>query len=113
AELAAKASKDGNLTEIAKEIGSPVLTGQALNREKPPAVFSAALLDKIFAAAPGTAVYGPAGGAGGMIIARVSGVAHPELSPMDQRYQQGIRQLGRQFGDDIASSLAQAERAKM
>lgn len=113
AELAAKANRDGNLTEVAKDVGSPVLSGTALNREKPPAVFSAALLDKIFAARPGAAVYGPAGGAGGMIVARVSGVVHPELSPMDQRYQQGIRQLGQQMGEDVVSSLAQAQRAKM
>lgn len=113
AELTAKANRDGNLTDVAKEAGAPVLTGSALNREKPPAVFSQALLDKIFAARPGSAVYGPAGGAGGVIVARVTGVAHPPLSPMDQRYQQGIRQLGQQLGEDTMSSLAQAQRAKM
>lgn len=113
AALAAKATRDGSLAEVAKELGAPVLTGQALNREKPPEMFSAQLLQAIFEAKPGSAVYGPATAPGSFVIARVSGIAHPALSPIDPRYRQGIQQLGRQIADDITSSLAKAERAKM
>ncbi len=113
AALAAQAQKEGNLDAVAKELGTPVLTGQALSRDKPPATFSASLLEKIFAAKPASVVYGPASNNGGYVIARVSGVQHQEISPLDQRYRGGMMELGRQVGEDIASTMAQAERAKM
>jgi peptidyl-prolyl cis-trans isomerase D len=108
--LADQAQKDGNLAAVAKALKVPVLQSPALQRNTNDTTFSAALTEKLFAAAPGAVVQAPQGTGGNYIIAKVTGIAHPENENTRQLYAAGRGQISEQAGADISSSLANASR---
>jgi peptidyl-prolyl cis-trans isomerase D len=110
AELAAKAMVDGNLTAIAKDMKIPVQQSPALSRNSSDTTFSAALVEKIFAARPGGVVESPQGVGANYIIAKVTGVAHTLPSGAD--FEGGRAQLGQQAASDISVSFANAARLR-
>ncbi|MDE3114120.1 MAG: SurA N-terminal domain-containing protein [Pseudomonadota bacterium] len=118
--LVAKAealAKDANavqsLTGVAKQLNVSELESPPLQRGKPDGVFDAALIDAIFAAPPGTTVFGKATKGGFYVVARITGVRHPPAMDLsDPRYKSFLAQIGAQVGEDIPTSLAMAARAR-
>ena len=113
AALAAEAQHDGNLTAIAQKIGAPVQSGPAMSRQQQLSdLFSPQLTAAIFRQAPGGITYGPTANREGMIIARVTGISHPQIPPNNPMVQRGFQQIAGQFQEDIILGLAQAARDK-
>jgi len=113
AALAAEAQHDGNLTAIAQKIGAPVQTGPAMSRQQQlNDLFSPQLTASIFRQAPGGITYGPTANHEGMIIARVTGISHPQIPADNPMVQRGFQQIAGQFQEDIILGLAKAARDK-
>jgi len=108
--LAAQAQKDGNLAGIAKELKVPVQQSPALARNANDTTFSAALITKLFDAAPGTVIQAPQGTGGNYIIARVTGVAHPQTAATRQLYAAGRGEIAQQAAADFSTALANQSR---
>jgi peptidyl-prolyl cis-trans isomerase D len=110
--LAAQAQKDGNLAGIAKELKVPVQQSPALSRDTGDTTFSAALISQLFEAAPGGVVEAAQGSGGNYIIAKVTGIAHPQTPNSAQIFAGGWEQLSQQAAGDFTLSLANAERQR-
>ncbi len=108
--LAAQAQKDGNLIAIAKELKVPVQQSPALTRNTNDTTFSAALIGKLFEAAPGAVVQAPQGTGGNYIIARVTGIAHPQNANTAQLYNAGRGEIAVQAASDLSTAMANAAR---
>jgi peptidyl-prolyl cis-trans isomerase D len=112
AALAGQARKDGNLTAIAQKIGAPVQSGPALSRQQTSELFSPQLIASIFREPPGGIAYGPTANRGAMVIARVTGISHPQIPANNPMIQRGFQQIASQFQEDVLLSLAKAGRDK-
>jgi peptidyl-prolyl cis-trans isomerase D len=110
--LAAQAGSDHNLAAAAKAAGGAVQSSPALQRGVATDVFGRDVIAKLFSEPPGTAVYGPLPKGDGYVIARVTGVLHPDLQMDSPQYAQGRSQLSSEVADDVSSSLAMAAKAK-
>jgi peptidyl-prolyl cis-trans isomerase D len=108
--LAAQAQKDGNLAGIAKELKVSVQQSPALQRNANDTTFSAALIARLFEVAPNTVVQAPQGTGGNYIIARVTGIAHPQTASTKQLYAAGRGQISQQAAVDFSAALANASR---
>jgi len=75
-------------------------------------LFSPQLTASIFKQAPGGITYGPTANRDGMIIARVTGISHPQIPADNPMVQRGFQQIAGQFQEDLILSLAQAARDK-
>jgi peptidyl-prolyl cis-trans isomerase D len=112
-QLTAEARKAGNLMSVAQTLGTPILFGPGINRDKTDGIFSAALVQEIFLAPHGGIVSGPMGNApGNYVIARVTGVVHPPLPEASPGFVQGMRQVNGEVAQDITMSMAKAARDK-
>ncbi|MGA9794176.1 MAG: SurA N-terminal domain-containing protein [Rhizomicrobium sp.] len=114
--LTADASKAGNLSGVAKALGATVQTSPALTRPAgdttlPPG-FDVPLLLNIFAAPPGSVVYGPDAKGDGYVIAKVTGVFHPPLPTFDPRYARFQAAMNARAGNDVAEAFAKAAKAQ-
>jgi peptidyl-prolyl cis-trans isomerase D len=110
AELAAQANKDKSIEGVAKAIGASVQSSPALTHGTNDATFSSALVNALYAAAPGAAVYGPVGKGEGYIVARVTGIYHP-LPPTDNpQVLQFEQMISQGIGSDVTASFAYAAR---
>ena len=107
AALATRANLEGSLAGVAASAGVTVQSSEALNRGTNTGVFTAPVTAAIFKAAPGATVAATADG-DTYIVARVTGVAHPEPPPNDLRYMQGASQFGSEVASDITLTLAKA-----
>lgn len=110
--LAAQAAKDKSLDNVARDLKVTVQHSPALSRNTNDTMFSAALIQKIFAAAPGGVEYGPQGLSGNFVIARVTGIAHPPIDPRNPAFQGGAAQLSQTVAGDFSIALANAARAR-
>jgi peptidyl-prolyl cis-trans isomerase D len=114
--LAAEATKTHSLSAASAAAGTPAASSGLLHRplentpENPalPVPFVA----KLFTVPGGTAIAGPSGKGDSYIVALVTGVGHPRISPDSLEFIQGSNQLGQQAGQDFESLLAKAERDK-
>jgi peptidyl-prolyl cis-trans isomerase D len=110
-DLTAKANKDHALAAAAAAAGAPVQSSPALKRQTNEGLFKANVVTAIFAAAPGGAVQVPVDG-GGIMIARVTGIAHPPPTPGDMQFLQGAQEISRAISGDLTRLLAKAIEAK-
>lgn len=110
--LASQAQKDGNLAGIAKELKVPVQQSPPLSRQTNDTTFSAALISKLFDAPFGGVIEGAQGSGGNYIVAKVTGIAHPQTPQSAEIFASGSEQLSGQTADDITASLANAERQR-
>jgi peptidyl-prolyl cis-trans isomerase D len=108
--LAAQAQKDGNLAGVAKELKVMVQQSPALSRNTNDTTFSGDLITKLFEAAPGGIVQAPQGTGGNYIIARITGIVHPQNNGTDQMYTAGRGQISQQAALDLSAVLANASR---
>ncbi len=112
ASFAAEATRSQSLADIARRIGAAVQTSPALDRRTANDTFSPALIQAIFEAAPGGAVSGPLGKGNGVVIARVSGIVHPQIAPGTPIFEQGKQEISGQMAADISTSFANEERGR-
>jgi peptidyl-prolyl cis-trans isomerase D len=110
--LTAQAQKDGNLDGIAKELKVPVQHSPQLSRDTQDTTFSAALISQLFQAPAGGVVQARAGTGDNYVIAKVTGIAHPQTPNSAQIFAQGWDQLSQQAAGDFTLSLANAERQR-
>ncbi len=110
AELAAKATVDKSLANIAKEMKVPVQQSPALSRNTSDTTFSAQLVSKIFSAAPGAVVEAPQAVGLNFIIARITGISHATAAGAD--FQGGRAQLSQAAATDLSVSFANAARLR-
>jgi len=110
--LVEKASKEKSLDGVARELRVSVQKSPALGRDTNDTMFSAPIITKLFAAAPGAVVSGPQGLSGNHIIARVTGIAHPAPNPGDPNFVGGMQRLSGTVAQDLSVSLANAARAR-
>jgi peptidyl-prolyl cis-trans isomerase D len=110
--LAGEAHNEGNLSAIAQKIGAPVQTGPVLSRQQSSDLFSPQLVALIFREPPGGMAYGPTTNRAAMVIARVTGISHPQIPADNPMVQRGFRQIAGQFQEDLILSLAKAGRDK-
>ena len=108
--LMAQAQKDGNLAGIAKALKVPLQQSPALARNTNDTTFSTALVSKLFDAVPGTVVEAPQGTGGNYIIARVTGIAHPQNPGTQQLYASGRVEISQQAASDFSIGFANAAR---
>ena len=106
----AQAQKDCNLAGIAKVLKVPVQQSPELARNTNDTTFSTALISKLFEAAPGSVVEAPQGTGGNYIIARVTGIAHPQTPATQQLYASGRVEISQQAASDFSIGFANAAR---
>ena len=110
--LAAQATKDKSLDGVAKELKVTVQHSPVLSRATNDTMFSVDLVTKLFNAPPGGVEYGPQGLSGNFIIARVTGIVHPQLNPRDPGFMGGAARLSQTVASDFSISLANAARER-
>ncbi len=110
--LVAQAVKEKSLDGVARALKVSVQKSPALSRDTNDTMFSAPIITKLFAAAPGAVVSGPQGLSGNHIIARVTGIAHPVPNPGDPNFMGGMQRLSSSVAGDLSVSLANAARAR-
>jgi peptidyl-prolyl cis-trans isomerase D len=110
--LAAQAQKEGSLAGIAASLKVPVQQSPALSRDTSDTTFSGALITQLFDAPPGGVVEAVQGTGGNYIIAKLTGISHPQTPDQAQIFSGGWAQLSQQAAGDITLSLANAERQR-
>ncbi len=110
--LAIQAGKDKTLDNIARELKVTVQHSPALSRETNDTMFSAVMVNKLFATPPGGVDFGPQGLSGNYVIARITGITHPKLNPRDQGFQAGAARLSQSVAGDFSIAMANAARAR-
>ena len=111
AALVARVNAEHSLGDVAKTFGVSVQASPALTRGTDNSTFSKSLVASLYNAPPGGAVSGPAP-SGGVVIARVIGIAHSLPSETDLDYLKGVRQLSGDVAADVTTSLAKAEQER-
>jgi peptidyl-prolyl cis-trans isomerase D len=111
-QLVAQADKDKSLDGIARELKVTVQHSPQLSRNTNDTMFGAPVVARIFDAAPGGIVMGPQGISGNFIIAKVTGIGHPLISPRDPNFHAGAERLSATVSGDFSIALANAARAK-
>src|SRR5262249_22504213 len=108
AELAAKATIDKSLTNVAKELKVPLQQSPGLARNSQDVTFSSELVQKIFDAPAGGIVEAPQLVGQNFIIAQVTGIQH--TPPAGGDFDAGAKQLSEQASGDLTLSYASAAR---
>jgi peptidyl-prolyl cis-trans isomerase D len=110
--LAQKANADHSLNAIAAQLHTTVEKSGGLTRQTSSPALSAALVQRIFAAPPGSAVAAP-GANGVYIVALVTGVSHPDLPAGNPVLQKFAGEIAQETGQDVGYLLANAWRDKL
>ncbi|HWY66649.1 MAG TPA: peptidyl-prolyl cis-trans isomerase [Rhizomicrobium sp.] len=110
--LAAQAAKDKSLDGIAKQLKVSVQHSPALARNTNDTMFSSDMVGRLFAAAPGGVEYGVQGVSGNYMIARVTGISHPPVSPTDPNFQPVAVRFSQQVAQDFSLDAANAGRTR-
>ena len=110
--LAVQAAKDKSLDAIAKQLKVSVQHSPALTRETNDIMFSTAMVTKLFATPAGGVDFGPQGLSGNYIIARVTGISHPQLNLRDAGFQGGVMRFSQTVAQDFSIDAANAARAR-
>jgi peptidyl-prolyl cis-trans isomerase D len=110
--LAAQAAKDKSLDGIAKQLKVAIQHSPALARNTNDTMFSSDLVARLFTAAPGGIEYGVQGLSGNYVIARVSGISHPQVNPADHGFQPIVGRVSQQVAQDFSLNAANAGRTR-
>jgi peptidyl-prolyl cis-trans isomerase D len=111
-ELAAQAAKDKSLDGIAKQLKVSVQHSPALQRNTNDTMFSADMVTRLFAAAPGGVEFGTQGLSGNYMIARVTGISHPPVNAADPNFRPIVFRFAQQVAQDFALDAANAARTR-
>ena len=110
--LTAQAEKDKSLDNVAKSVKVTVQHSPTLTRQTNDTMFSAQFVQRLFDAAPGAIVSGAQGASGNYILAKVTGISHPQLNPRDPGFQGGAARLSQAVAGDFSIAMANAARLR-
>ncbi|GAA0534140.1 peptidyl-prolyl cis-trans isomerase D [Rhizomicrobium palustre] len=110
-DLAAEANREKSLDNAAKSIGASVQKSPRLTRQTNDDTFSDALVASLFAAKPGETVQGPKGKSGDYIVARVTGIAHPQVPDKGPGLLALVQGLSGQVGSTVTESYVAEQKA--
>jgi peptidyl-prolyl cis-trans isomerase D len=109
--LTAQAVKEKSLTGVATALKATIQKSPALMRSTNDAMFQAGLVRQVFDAPPAGIVSGAAG-ADQIMIAQITGIAHPLVMPTAPEFIQAAQQISQSVGGDFVTTLAEAARTK-
>jgi peptidyl-prolyl cis-trans isomerase D len=112
-ELVAAASTSKSLAPVATKVHATVQSTGALSRNAQPSPLTAQAVAKVFDSPPGGVFSAPTKNGDGMIIARVTGIAHPSRDAGDFVYERFAGNIGGEAEGDFDSALALAAREKL
>jgi peptidyl-prolyl cis-trans isomerase D len=112
ASFAQQATADHSLKAVAARLHANVQDTGALSRSSQSGALPPVLIKRIFSVPAGNAVFAPASD-GSYIVARVTGVVHPQDAADAVQYQRLGVELGNDAGQDMGSLLAHAWRDKL
>jgi len=110
-DLAAMVNRNHEIDSAAKSIGAAVQQSPALRHGTSDDVFSAALVQSLFQASPGEAVFGPKGKSGDWVVARLTGIVHPALPEESLMYRAAVQQISQEAAGAISDSYVAALRS--
>ena len=110
--FAEQVRKEGNFTNVGKALKHNAVTSMPLRRDQANDVYSRELLTQLFASPQGAVITGAAGQGNGMVIARVTKVAHSEPDVSAAEFVEYRKTASEQLVDTAIDSLAQAARAE-
>jgi peptidyl-prolyl cis-trans isomerase D len=110
--MASQAAKDKSLETIAKQLKLSVQHSPALTRVTDDARFPAAIVGKLFSTPAGGVDFGPQGTSGNYVIARVTGVSHPQYNPQDPNFGNAVMQFSQSMAQDFSIALSNAARTR-
>jgi peptidyl-prolyl cis-trans isomerase D len=99
------------MSGVIATLHAPLQTSIALNRGTNSGLFTPQVVRTLFDTKTGDSFFAPIN-ANTFIVARVSGVAHPQPPPNDMRYLAGVNQFSGELGADLVISLAKAIQKK-
>ena len=110
--LSAQAMTNGSLVEAGKTLGRAPLASMPLKRGDMSDIFTMQFIGQVFAVPPGTVITGAAGKGGGIVLARVARVDHPQPDLSSAVYANFRRTAAQQLSVTAVDSLAAAARKK-
>jgi peptidyl-prolyl cis-trans isomerase D len=110
--MAVQAAKDKSLETIAQQLKLSVQHSPALTRATDDAQFPAAIVAKLFNAPAGGVDFGPQGTSGNYVIARITGISHPQFNPRDPNFVNGMTRFSQTMAQDFSIALANAARTR-
>jgi peptidyl-prolyl cis-trans isomerase D len=112
-ELVASARSANSLAPIAAKVHGTVQSTGAVERSAPPPGLTREFLEKMFNSPPGSVISATTPDRNGMIVARITGVAHPPPNAGDFAFQRFATGIGGQAANDFEESLAMAARRRL
>jgi peptidyl-prolyl cis-trans isomerase D len=111
-QLVAQANKEGSLDGAAKAIGATIQKSPRILHNFNDDTFGPALVQALFQVGPGKTAVGPRAKGGGYVVARVTGIVHPQINEKDPRFLMAMQQLGTQAGGSVSESYIAEQRAE-
>ena len=112
-QLVAAAKSANSLAPVAAKIHANVQSTGALDRRSVPQGLTSDFVAKLFNATPGSVISASTANGDGVIIARITGVAHPPASVGDFMYRRFANSVGGEAAADFEESLAMAARQRL
>lgn len=112
-QFVAQATAAKNLAPVASKIHASVQSTGAVERRATPPGLTAAFVEKLFNAPPGSVISAPTASGDGVIIGRITGVAHPPTNVADFTYNRFATSIGDEAANDFDGSLAMAARQRL
>jgi peptidyl-prolyl cis-trans isomerase D len=112
-ELVAAASAGKSLAPVATKVRATVQSTGALSRNAPTPTLTPEAVAKLFDSPPGAVFYAPTKNGDGVVIARITGIAHPPRDAADFTYERFARNMSSEAAGDFDSALAVAAREKL
>jgi hypothetical protein len=112
-ELVATAIAAKSLAPIADKVHATVQSTGALQRSRPSEGLPPELITRIFETAPGGVVSVPTANGDGIVVAHITGVAHPPRQLTDFNYQRFAANVDGQVQSDLDLALAMAARNRL
>jgi peptidyl-prolyl cis-trans isomerase D len=110
-DLSAQVNKEGSLDGAAKSIGTAIQKSPGIQHGFTDDTFGMPLVQALFQVGPGKAAFGPKAKGDGYVIARVTGIVHPQINPKSPQYQAILRQVAAQVGTTLSESYVAELRA--
>jgi peptidyl-prolyl cis-trans isomerase D len=113
AQLVGTAKAANSLDTVAAKVHATVQKTGAVSRNTAPTGLTREFVTRLFDSPPGGVISTPTVNGDGVVLARVTGVAHPPANEVDFMAQQFATSMGGQAATDFEGALAQAARQRL
>jgi len=111
--LVTAARSANSLAPVAAKVHGTVQSTGAVERSVPPPGLTREFVAKLFNSPPGSVISAYTSDRNGMIVARITGVAHPPSNIGDFTFRRFAASIGGQAANDFEESLAMAARKRL